>query len=227
MQCFNIIYRGIGLEARQLVYGRFVKLVVDTLGEWIGSAAYVHWYHMLVVAVALGLGVLLVYLIVQPIFRRKREIELHLPEFKVPDVNGVKYERIAVALEASESDRILVEKAMSMAVDHSADLLLLHVADGMAPRVWSHEAEDHEVLADEAYLDRLAIDINARGIRTKPVLGFGSPPEEIVRLVNEEKADMLIIGTHGHRMIKDIFLGATATRVRHQVSIPVFMVRVE
>ncbi|MBK6765488.1 MAG: Nramp family divalent metal transporter [bacterium] len=204
-----------------------VKLVIGVLGDWIGGAAGgVQWYHYLVILLTIGLGALLLYLVVQPIFKRKRAVEATAPLFVLPEPTQVSYSRIAVALEATESDRTLVERAMALAKEHKAELLLVHVADGMAPRVWNKEAEDHEVLADEAYLERLTTDITQRGIVTRPVMGYGNPPDEIVRLVKAEQADLIIIGTHGHRAIKDVFMGATATRVRHHVEIPVLMIRV-
>lgn len=204
-----------------------VKLVIGVLGEWVGgSAGGVQWYHYLVMTLVSGLGALLFYLVVQPFFKHRRAIEAAAPLFALQEPAQVSYARIAVALEATASDKTLVERAMAMAKEHSAELLLVHVADGMAPRVWRKEAEDHEVLADEAYLELLTTEITQRGITARPVLGYGNPPDEIVRLVKAERADLIIIGTHGHRAIMDVFLGATATRVRHHVEIPVLMIRV-
>ena len=213
--------------AASIIIALNIKLVISVLGDWLAATeGDAHWYQALVILIAIGLGFLLLYLIVQPFFKRTRHIETHAPEFAIGDGTNVKYSRIAVALEASESDKMLVERAMAMAKEHKAELLLVHIADGMAPRVWQKEAEDHEVLVDEAYLERLTTEITERGITTRPVMGYGSPPDEIARIVKAEQADLLIIGTHGHRIIKDIFLGATANRVRHLVDIPTFMVRV-
>jgi manganese transport protein len=44
------------------------------------------------------------------------------------------------------------------------------------------------------------------------------------RIVKEEKADMLVIGAHGHTGLKDFIYGATINTVRHELKIPVFIV---
>ncbi len=205
-----------------------IWLVITTLGEWIGTAPNgMEWYHALVLAAAAGLGALLAYLITVPLFRRLVRPEMVVPSFEIPVTANVQYKKIAVALEGTHSDRVLLAQALAMAEDQHAQLLLVHVADTVGPRVWQQESEDREVLADEIYLSRLQEELLARGIQAKPVLGYGNPPDEIVRLVKQEQAELLIIGTHGHRLIKDLLLGATATRVRHLIDIPVFMVRVD
>lgn len=215
-------------SAATVIISLNVWLVTGVLRDWIAASPEgLQWTHVLVLAIAVGLGALLLYLVTMPLFKRMLHVDAVAPAFELPEPEHARYQRIAVALEATESDRVLVARAMAMAKDSGAELLLVHVADTMAPRVWSEKAEDREVLADEAYLEHLKVELAQRGISAKPVMGYGNPPDEIVRLLKEEQAELLIIGTHGHRALKDLLLGATATRVRHRVDIPVFMVRVD
>jgi manganese transport protein len=48
-----------------------------------------------------------------------------------------------------------------------------------------------------------------------------------VRIVKETNADLLVIGAHGHKGIKDWLYGATIDSVRHQLKIPVLIVNME
>ena len=64
-----------------------------------------------------------------------------------------------------------------------------------------------------------------RGFRSEGVLGFRHRAKEIVRIVKEEKADMLIVGAHGHTGIKDIIYGETINTVRHELKIPVLVIK--
>ena len=43
--------------------------------------------------------------------------------------------------------------------------------------------------------------------------------------VNDFKADILVMGAHGHKGIKDMIFGTTVDKVRHRVNIPVFIVK--
>jgi manganese transport protein len=47
----------------------------------------------------------------------------------------------------------------------------------------------------------------------------------ISNIINHDHADLLVMGAHGHRGIKDILLGATVDQVRHNVNVPVLIVK--
>jgi nucleotide-binding universal stress UspA family protein len=54
---------------------------------------------------------------------------------------------------------------------------------------------------------------------------MGDPATEIVRAVETEHVDLVAMATHGHRLVKDIILGATVTRVRHELKVPVLLLQ--
>jgi manganese transport protein len=56
------------------------------------------------------------------------------------------------------------------------------------------------------------------------MLGFGRVPQQLVQFAKKTNIDLLIMGGHRHRGLKDIFFGASITRVRHQLPIPVLIV---
>jgi len=55
-------------------------------------------------------------------------------------------------------------------------------------------------------------------------LGYISRSKEIVRIVHEEGAEILVIGAHGHSGLKDFIYGETVNTVRHELQIPVLIV---
>jgi len=54
---------------------------------------------------------------------------------------------------------------------------------------------------------------------------MGDPATEIVRAADTERADLVAMATHGHGLVKDILLGATADKVRHQLTVPVLLLQ--
>jgi manganese transport protein len=62
------------------------------------------------------------------------------------------------------------------------------------------------------------------GLHAEGVLGYGDPPEELVRLAIEQGLDLLVLGTHGHRFFADLALGTTVAPVLHRLPIPVLVV---
>jgi nucleotide-binding universal stress UspA family protein len=82
-----------------------------------------------------------------------------------------------------------------------------------------------EIDEDRAYLAQIKSELEGDGIATEAELAFGNPATEIVKWVNERHCDLIAMSTHGHRFFADLFLGTTAHKVQHQVSVPVLLLR--
>jgi manganese transport protein len=211
-----------------ILIGLNVRLVFQQMSEWIANAGGAAvWIEIIVIPAAIALGGLLFYLIFGPVWRGwyKRAEEI-APTYSAKDLSAPEFRRIGAALEATERDQAILAQAMAMARQYHAELVLIHVAESMGPRFWKGESINEEVRSDRAYLERLQSEIAALGLRVEIELGYGEPAREIVQLAHETKLDLLVLGAHGHRFPQDVLFGATATRVRHRLKIPVFMVHV-
>ena len=51
------------------------------------------------------------------------------------------------------------------------------------------------------------------------------PVTEIVKWVRQKGCSLVAMSTHGHRFLADLFLGTTASRVQHSISVPVLLLR--
>lgn len=137
------------------------------------------------------------------------------------------YAHILVAIEHSNADRAVLAHVEPLAKLTGAKLLLVHVADGWAARHF-HELElreSEEMRDDRDYLARLASDLTARGLEVRARLALGDPATELVKVAAAEHVDLIAMSTHGHGLLGDILHGSTADRVRHNVRVPVLMVR--
>lgn len=56
-------------------------------------------------------------------------------------------------------------------------------------------------------------------------LAYGDPVDEICRWVESHGCDLVAMSTHEHKLVADVLLGTTATRVQHNISVPVLMLR--
>ena len=137
------------------------------------------------------------------------------------------YKKILVALENSAADESLILHVTELAKRLESELLLLHVADGFAARNFNQLklAESEEIKADRAYLEVVAEKIRARGLAATTQLAMGEPSKEILKTAENEKCDLIAMGSHGHRLLGDLLLGSTIHEVRHRTSIPVLLVR--
>jgi nucleotide-binding universal stress UspA family protein len=139
------------------------------------------------------------------------------------------YQRILVAVENSPADRTILAHVRSLAALTGAELLLVHVADGFAARHFRdlNLRESEEMRADRAYLDRLAGELTAGSLRVSTELAMGDPATELIRLVREREVDLIAMATHGHRLLNDLLRGTTVNRVRHEVTVPVLLLKAQ
>ncbi|PYX29942.1 MAG: universal stress protein [Acidobacteria bacterium] len=135
------------------------------------------------------------------------------------------YETILVTLDGTPSDRAIIEHVKQLAKLANSRLVLLHVADGWAARTYGPDAVSPEIAEDTAYLRKVREEFQSTGIPAEAELAYGEPADQIIKWVEQKGCDLVAMSTHGHRFLADMFLGATASRVRHSIGVPVLLLR--
>ncbi len=135
------------------------------------------------------------------------------------------YDKILVTLDCTPTDRAIIEHVKQLAKLTHSHLVLLHVADGWAARTYGPDAVAPEITEDTAYLENIRAEFQSMDIPAEAELAYGEPVREIVNWVQKNGCDLVAMSTHGHRLLADMFLGTTASRVQHSVSVPVLMLR--
>jgi len=135
------------------------------------------------------------------------------------------YKTILVTVDGTATDRAILDHVKQLAKMADSRVVLLHVADGWAARTYGRDAVSREISEDTDYLKRVREEFQAAGIPAEAELAFGDPAKEIVRWVKQKGCDLVAMSTHGHRFFADLFLGTTANRVQHNVSVPVLLLR--
>jgi nucleotide-binding universal stress UspA family protein len=135
------------------------------------------------------------------------------------------YETILVTLDGTPSDRAIIEHVKQLATLAHSRLVLLHVADGWAARTYGPDAVSPEIAEDTAYLETVRAEFQSAGVPAQAELAYGEPAEQIIKWVAKQGCDLVAMSTHGHRFLADVFLGATATRVRHSIDVPVLLLK--
>jgi len=135
------------------------------------------------------------------------------------------YEKILMTLDGTSRDRAIIEHVKQLAKFARSRLVLLHVADGWAARTYGPDAVSPEIAEDTAYLEKIRAEFQVEGIPTEAELAYGEPVKEIIKWIQQKGCDLVAMSTHGHRFLADIFLGTTASRVQHSISVPVLLLR--
>jgi manganese transport protein len=92
--------------------------------------------------------------------------------------------------------------------------------------VYGSLASTAEVEAGAQYLRRIAAQLENQSVAVEMVVRHSrSPKKEIVRYAEELKPDLVVMGAHGHKGLKDIIFGTTINAVRHKLKVPLLVVR--
>jgi len=135
------------------------------------------------------------------------------------------YKTILVTVDGTPTDRAIIEHVKQLAKLAQSQVVVLHVADGWAARTYGPDAVSREISDDTKYLQEVRDEFQAAGIPAVSEMAYGEPANEIIKWVREKGCDLVAMSTHGHRFIADFFLGTTATRVQHNISVPVLLLR--
>ena len=134
----------------------------------------------------------------------------------------------------SPASRPALARAIATAKERRADLLLVHVLpnifpmpghDGyISPRVYEDMMNVSRAHA-QRQLDAMVAAAKKAGARARSLLLEGVAWEQLVRLARGQKAELIVMGTHGRTGLKRLFLGSVAERVIGNAPCPVLTVR--
>ncbi|MSP85715.1 MAG: iron/manganese transporter [Flavobacteriaceae bacterium] len=204
------------------------KLVFNEIQGWmeISENPIVLW--LTVVPLAVGFLILLLYIVFQPFFiKTKNNIENHSPHnLKLQFSKSKNYTRknIAVAVDFSSADEAALNNAFQLG-GTEAKYTLIHVVETVGAMIYGENIDDHETLIDEKLLEEYKELLFEKGFNVETKLGFGKPNSVIPKIINEGDFDILVMGTHGHTGFKDILFGTTVDKLRHQIRIPLLIVK--
>jgi len=135
------------------------------------------------------------------------------------------YKTILITLEATPTDRAIIDHVKKLAKLMISEVVLLHVATGVPAQFNGPDAAGEEVREDSGYLQKVKAEFESLGIPAKATLAYGEPVTQIVKWVKDNHCDLVAMSTHGHRLLADVFLGATASKVQHSIDVPVLLIR--
>lgn len=164
-----------------------------------------------------------------PIVRRRRlkrhTAAIHGDMISLQNLQIKPTERIAVSLDFSPSDEQLIAHAVTQG-KKAVSYILLHVVESPSASYFGEASDDDETRRDRDRLQAYAKQLQQMGYTVDTILGYRNRVTEIIRIVKESRADLLVMGAHRHSGLKDYIFGETIEGVRHALHIPVLVVNV-
>ncbi len=202
-----------------------LRMLFGEAGGFFAAPGNLGW-KIVIIAGGIATGLLLLTTLLYPIFRPKpKNVAVHVHK-TIPEPlhkEAPAYNRIATALDFSKFDVKVLNHAIGQAHDQS-EFILIHIVESASAKVLGKDSDDLETRKDAEKLEEYAEQLRAMGYKAETHLGFRNRSKEIAKLVKESKADILVIGAHGHSGMKDWLYGETIDAVRHQLKIPVLIV---
>jgi nucleotide-binding universal stress UspA family protein len=140
------------------------------------------------------------------------------------------YKTILIATDLSDPSLSAVEHGQDLAGQLGSRLVLTYVMeDRLPPMILAHSAlptdellDQHRKHAEKALEEFVERHLSGRAVES--IVRQGTPHQEVVQLAKEIRADLIVIGMHGHGFLAHALAGSTAERVLHQATCPVLVV---
>jgi manganese transport protein len=199
-------------------------LINEAVGVFEGDNAFA---KIILVLLGIFFAALLLYIILHPLLAKNKKIisiQMHSEANTIKNLVIPSFNKIAVALDYTVNDEKLLAYAIGQGKENTT-YVLLHIVESASAKLLGQDSDDFETIKDTEQIEYYVRQLKERGYSTEGKIGFRNRVKEIVRIVNESKADMLVIGAHGHTGIKDFIYGETVNAVRHDLKIPVLVVK--
>jgi universal stress protein A len=140
--------------------------------------------------------------------------------------------KIVCPTDFSEASYEGLKAAVELAEHFGADLLVLNVVSPVpvvsgagAPTGFQLQTLMMEMqAAAEKAITNLVVEKVPKAVQTRSIVAQGRPADEIVRLAENEDADMIVIATHGESGWRKFLFGSVTEKVVRMASCPTLTV---
>ncbi len=129
------------------------------------------------------------------------------------------FKRILLATDFSEPARQLIQCLPELKAMGMEEVVLFHAISVVKAQASALELKQY----NEEELEKEKNRLEEQGLKVSVKVPLGFAPQEIIHAAKEEKASMILMGSHGGGMIKSIFLGSTTFDVIRMSEIPVLV----
>ncbi|WP_213806262.1 universal stress protein [Granulicella sp. dw_53] len=142
---------------------------------------------------------------------------------------NIQFNRILVATDFSAPAAQALKTAIAIARTFDSEILLVHAAP---PQAYGTGAEPLPPDLLAVNLDRLKTKLNEwianeaepGGLSLKTIVAYGIAVALVERIANEQKADLIVVGSHGASGIERLTLGSVAENILRKMSCPVLVI---
>ena len=140
--------------------------------------------------------------------------------------------KIVTPIDFSETSMLAIEHAAHMAKLFNSEIILAHVQEKnwqgfniIEPEA-TFEVPPNFLERMQAKLEELAQKVSTDyGVKTSAIVTNGNVYNEIISIVDEADADLIVMGTHGTSGFEEFFVGSNTYRIVTRSKVPVLSVQ--
>ena len=205
-----------------------VQLVIEEIGSWLKNTTInVWWIYLLVIPVIVLIFALLVYVFIMPFFKNSESHSSNVPHgeaLEIGEIQPIQYHKVGISVDFSKNDRNTLRHALLQS-GKDAEYHLIHIVETAGARFHGEKVLDHETQSDTDNLEKYKLNLEELGYKITIAIGYGTAAKAISEIVKERELDLLVMGAHGHSGLSDLIFGTTVEKVRHNVNIPIMIVK--
>ena len=200
------------------------KLLVEEAITFFATSGNIVWKGLIILS-GIGFIILLAYTTLYPLFSRKAFCEITPHDKPEPLLlkSYASFNKIAITVDFKQLDRKVINYAITQG-GKDCTYTLIHIVESVASASHFQDSTDEETIKDREFLDEYVKQLQQQGYHAEAKLGFGKAADSIGETVNKSGAELIVMGAHGHKGLKDLLYGATINQVRHLVKVPVLVI---
>jgi nucleotide-binding universal stress UspA family protein len=133
--------------------------------------------------------------------------------------------KVLVPIDFAEASDAALIYARNLAKTFGADLHVMHVMENLFLRPMANNPAAIEAGIANRLSERITDDDRKNLHAVAVMRKSDTPAEEIVRYAEEEKVDLIVMGTHGRVKVAHLLMGSVAEKVVRTAPCPVLTVR--
>jgi nucleotide-binding universal stress UspA family protein len=132
----------------------------------------------------------------------------------------IPFRRVLVPVDFSEPSRRALDYGLALAIRFQANLSVAHIIPEGAGLTIETNPVENAVKA----IQSLIPEKWAKAVNLEPIAKVGHVEDELLKIVQEQSIDIIVMGSHGSRLFRRWFLGSVAEHILRKVPVPILTV---
>jgi nucleotide-binding universal stress UspA family protein len=137
--------------------------------------------------------------------------------------------KILVPVDFSEPSKTAANYGLSLALQFNARLVLTHIVPSSVGFITTFPTESFAFQKDQAgyaksMLPLMVPEEYRERVNLETIVKVGIARDEILAIVNDDKIDLVVMGTHGRNAVERILLGSLTERMLRKLPVPILTV---